>query len=88
LAPQNATVSDTLATALLRSGQQQEAINLLKSVTKSAPNDKTLRYRLAQALSTAGQVEEAVSELQAILDDTTPFREREDAEALLSSLTQ
>jgi predicted Zn-dependent protease len=88
LAPQNLTVNDTLAMALLRAGQEQEAVDLLRSITRSAPDDKTLRYHLAQALSATGKVEEAVNELQGLLGDSTPFRERAEAEALLASLTQ
>ncbi len=87
LEPANADVADTLAMALVRTGDQKEALRLLEGAVRASPEKPIIRFHFAQVLSESGDRDAAILELRKLLaqDD---FPERDQAEELLAALTQ
>jgi len=62
-------VAGVLASALVRSGNSDQGIELIKQVLEDNPSNRDLRLRLADALVLAGRVEEAHPHYRALLAD-------------------
>lgn len=88
VAPESASVADTLGVILLETGQTQEAFELLQWARRAEPNDLIIQFHFARALATNGRVADAVAELQALLKEQVAFPDRPQAEALLAELTK
>jgi thioredoxin-like negative regulator of GroEL len=73
--------------ALLKTGEKAEALTILSDARREADGDPTIRFHYAQALVENGREDRAIAVLETLLQDTETFREREDAEQLLATLT-
>ena len=67
LAPQDPLVADTLGWILLRQGDAEGALGLLRDARLRAPNNPEVRYHLAVALNEAGHASQAREELDVAL---------------------
>lgn len=85
-APGNPMVIDTLGWVLLRNGQNDRALQLLRDARLRNPADPAIRYHLAEALVKAGRTAEARTELTAALAGSPRFEGYKDAQSLLQSL--
>ncbi len=86
LAPDNASVLDTLGWTLLRENRDQEAIAHLSRAAELAPDAMEIRYHLAAALAAGGRGPDARSVLTALLAERGDFAQRTEAQRLLDSL--
>jgi putative PEP-CTERM system TPR-repeat lipoprotein len=87
IAPNAAEISDTLGWILIREGELEEGLALLREARAELEDNADVSYHFAYALREAGQTEAAREILREILGQTDPFMEREKAEALLKQLT-
>lgn len=85
-APGDAGVIDTLGWALLRNGQNERALQMLRDARLRKPDEPTIRYHLAEALVKVGRPAEAKAELQAALAAAPRFEGYKQAQTLLQSL--
>lgn len=86
LAPESADVLDTYGWVLIKSGDLQQGLRILKTAVLSAPNNRDIKFHLAAARAQTGEREQAKNDLQALLADNKPFAERAAAAALLKEL--
>jgi putative PEP-CTERM system TPR-repeat lipoprotein len=86
VAPDSATVKDTLGMILLDQGQTGRALGLLKEAAAKASDNLSTQYHLALALTRSGDKEQARKILKALSAEQKPFSEKPEAEALLQSL--
>jgi cytochrome c-type biogenesis protein CcmH/NrfG len=84
--PGNAATIDTLGWALLKNGQSDRALQLLRDARLRQPGNPEIAYHLATALAQAGRKTEAKSELESALRSGVAFEGLEQAKALLKSL--
>ncbi|HUN52595.1 MAG TPA: XrtA/PEP-CTERM system TPR-repeat protein PrsT, partial [Candidatus Sulfotelmatobacter sp.] len=87
LDPQSAEVMDTLGMVLLQNGSAAEAASNLQKASEKAPANPTIKYHFAQALVSTGQKDGARFVLNQLLSNKQPFKERADAEKLLTQLS-
>jgi putative PEP-CTERM system TPR-repeat lipoprotein len=87
LAPDAATIDDTLGWILLQSGDAEGGLKLLKEAT-SEPTFTTpgMKYRLAVAYDRLGRSPEARKALEDAFSSGTAFAEADDAKALRAKL--
>lgn len=88
LAPGEPEIADTLAVILLEVGEKREALDLLRNARRADSDSLTIHFHFARALAANGETEGAVNELRALLQKEGAFRERPNAEALLTELTR
>lgn len=81
LAPQAATISDTLGWILVNRGEVKRGVELLRQAATDAPIPE-IRYHLAVALAKSGQAGEAKTILDEILKPEVKFDSRGEAEKL------
>lgn len=86
LAPNSASVLDTLGMLLVKRGDAQRGLRILEQARQLAPARFDLRLNHARALVSAGQKEAARKELQAILDAKEEVAEKRAAAELLKTL--
>jgi cellulose synthase operon protein C len=86
LAPNSASVIDTLGWALFTAGQTDRAVQLLRDARLREPDNPDIRYHLAVALAQTGRKTEALDEVEAALKITTAFESAADAERLRKTL--
>ena len=86
LAPNLASVDDTLGWILARNGKAAGAVDYLARAAKLDPSDANVEYHLAYALAKSGHPEEARQILAKILSNREPFDSRSEAERLLASV--
>ena len=79
-------IIDTLGWALVRQGQLDRGIGLLRDARLRDASNPEIRYHLAAALAKAGREAEARSELKGILKDGVAFYELDDARKLETQL--
>lgn len=74
LAPNDASIQDTLGWTLVRQGQLDAGLRQLRDARLRAPQNPEIRFHLASALALAGRSDEARRELQPMLAalDATP----------------
>ena len=70
----------------MKNAQYQEALTTLRTAFTMRSSDPSIRYHLAAALTGLGKAEQAKSELTQALASTSPFPEKQQAEALLKTL--
>lgn len=85
-APDEAAILDTYGWLLVRAGQIEQGLKLLREARLREPSSPEVRFHLALALSRSGRMAEARSELADALASGQDFAGRADAEALLKSL--
>ncbi len=86
LAPNDASVEDTLGWVLARDGKASGAVDYLRQAVKLDPSDPNVQYHLAYALAKTGQAAEARQILGKILANGQPFDSRPEARQLLTSV--
>jgi len=86
LAPDNASVTDTLGWILLQKGKVAEGLGLLERAANQAPDSPGIQLHYAEALAQGGRPKEALAVLDRILASDRPFDRRKDAEALRARL--
>ena len=86
LAPNDASVDDTLGWVLARAGKAAGAVDYLRQAAKLDPSDPNVQYHLAFALAKSGQGGEARQILDKILANGQPFDSRAEARQLLTSV--
>lgn len=88
LAPENASVGDTLGSLLIEGGDAQRGVALLEKAAKTAPDVPEIRYHLAQGWIKIGDKSKARGELERALSLNGKFSNHEDARKLLKQLQQ
>jgi putative PEP-CTERM system TPR-repeat lipoprotein len=86
LAPDNATVLDTLAVLLIDKGDTKQSIELLRRAVTLAPNTPSIRLNFARALVKDGQKASAKQELQLLSALGDKFNEQAEVARLLQGL--
>ena len=84
--PDNSFVVDTLGWILVKKGELQDGIAMLRDATETSSNTPEIHYHLAAGLAAAGEAEEAKNILQEILAKEVEFTSRQEAEDLLTTL--
>ena len=86
LAPNNASIMDTLGWILVEQRDTKRGIPILQKAITLAPDLSELRYHLAVALSRTGDHAEARKELKQLLASGENFSNREEANTLLKKI--
>uniref|UniRef100_UPI001E5F0455 tetratricopeptide repeat protein n=1 Tax=Roseomonas rosulenta TaxID=2748667 RepID=UPI001E5F0455 len=86
----NPASADTLGWILVRRGNTERGVALLRQATEASrgpagPNPG-IAYRLAYGLKAAGQRDEALATLRPVLEGSAQFPERRDAERLMAEM--
>ena len=87
LAPNDASIQDTLGWALVEQGQMDQGLRHLRDARLRDPGNAEIRYHLATALFRAGRKEEARRELEPVLKEDVRFASRDSARALWRNLS-
>jgi putative PEP-CTERM system TPR-repeat lipoprotein len=82
----NAQTADTLGWILVTGGNAANGVALLRQSATEASNDPRVVYHYAVALKDTGAKEEAIKQLTAVVAMKGNFKEKGDAERLLSDL--
>ena len=85
LAP-NAQTADTLGWILVTSGNAANGVALLRQATSEASNDPRVVYHYAVALKDTGKKDEAIKQLNNVLNIQGQYREKDDAQRMLTDL--
>ena len=85
LAPGNPEIAHTYGWTLMNNGRTSEALGVLESAARSAPEDGELNFHLALALIRDGDKRRGLEVLQTALADED-FESRAEAEQLLTQL--
>ena len=85
-ASNEAAVLDTLGWALIRNGQLDRGLGLLRDARLRDASNPDIRFHLAAGLAQAGREAEARAELKEILKDGAAFDELEEARKLQKKL--
>jgi putative PEP-CTERM system TPR-repeat lipoprotein len=86
LRPDNGAITDTLGWVLVRQGEVQRGLELLRKAVQQAPNTPTIRYHLAVALAEAGAKKEARDTLAELVNSGQVFKDLPKAKQLLQEL--
>lgn len=86
LQPDNSSVVDTLGWILVKKGNLEEGVTMLRDAVEKSSGRPDIRFHLAAALVDAGEVAEAKSILEEVLSGNDTFASRKEAEELLASL--
>jgi putative PEP-CTERM system TPR-repeat lipoprotein len=86
LAPASPDVLDTLGVILMENGQNSRALNLIEQAYSFAPNRPGIIYHLAQAYEESGRIDDAKKALASLLQMQGDFKEKREAEQMLSRL--
>lgn len=86
LAPQAATVIDTLGYLHVRLGDAKRGVELLRDARAKSPQSPDIGYHLAAGLAKTGDREQARAILKEVLAAAPNFGERAEAEKLLKEL--
>ncbi|WP_431067400.1 XrtA/PEP-CTERM system TPR-repeat protein PrsT [Methylotuvimicrobium sp.] len=82
LAPELASVNDTLGWILVHEGQIEKGLNYLRNAHSRASEDPEIRYHIGVALYRLGRLDEAKAEFEAAINTGQTFNGIEDAKAL------
>ena len=88
LAPDNASVADTLGALLVERGDAARGMELLEKAVKAAPNVAEIHYHLAQGWVKKGDKSKARGELERALSINEKFSDHVDALNLLRKLRE
>jgi putative PEP-CTERM system TPR-repeat lipoprotein len=83
LLPEDGAVADTLGWLLVKAGEHERALELLREARQRAGNVPDVRYHLAVVLHELGRFGEARRELDELLGSGVKFADREEAVELL-----
>lgn len=86
LAPQSATVLDTLGWILVGQNQAAKGLEYIRQALDKVPDSDTIRYHYAVALAQSGQRDKARQELSRLVQGKRDFPELQEARALLDKL--
>jgi putative PEP-CTERM system TPR-repeat lipoprotein len=86
LAPQSATIKDTLGVLLIERGKLAPGLELLQAASRLAPQDPRIRLNLARALVAAGKKQDARRELDQLAALGATFPGQNEVAALLKKL--
>lgn len=86
IAPQSASIMDTLAAILLMKGDTAGAHRIIENALEIKPKSPTLLFRRAMLLEATGKADEAIVELTRLLKKDQAFPERPEAESMLARL--
>jgi putative PEP-CTERM system TPR-repeat lipoprotein len=87
MAPQAPEVLDTLGVILLQNGKTDEAVETLRKAVAARPQgDPEIKFHLVQSLIRAGNKDDARENLRTLLSSEQPFKDRTQAEKLLTEL--
>jgi len=86
LAPQSASIKDTLGVLLIERGKVPEGLELLQAAARMAPQDGAIRLNLARGLIAAGKKQEARRELDQLAALGDRFRGQAEVAQLLKQL--
>jgi putative PEP-CTERM system TPR-repeat lipoprotein len=86
LAPNNATIQDTLGWILVQRGDLDAGLRHLREARLRSPQDPEIRYHLASALARASRREEARRELEPAMAPGLSFTAQQDARKLWAEL--
>jgi tetratricopeptide (TPR) repeat protein len=84
-APDNPTVTDTLAWIYVKKGTLEPAVRFLKECLEKTPGDANCRYHLGVAYYQSGEMPQAKQSLQAALAKL-PASDADDARKLLTTI--
>jgi tetratricopeptide (TPR) repeat protein len=86
LAPENGSITDTLAWILFNEGELERALSLLERAVEQSPDDPEIQFHLATVLRSTGNATRAKSIVDELLESGVPFPSRERAKELAKSL--
>lgn len=86
LAPQSPEITDTLGWILVKEGEVDEGLPLLREAHAGLEDNPDIRYHLAYALSASGDKATALEILTPLSEVETPFMEKKAADQLLQNL--
>lgn len=86
LDPAEPAIMDTLAQALIDSGELAQGIALLEKAVAAAPTNHEIRLHFAQALLKSGSKASAIGQLQTLVASNSSSRDVREAMALLQKL--
>lgn len=86
LAPESATVLDTLGWILVEQNQPTQGLALIRKALDKVPESGTIRFHYAVALARTGQREKARQELSQLVQGKVDFPELQEARVLLGKL--
>jgi Flp pilus assembly protein TadD len=86
LAPDQATILDTLGVLLVEKGDTARGVELLQKATKLAPELVAIRLNLAKALIKAGQKDAAKKELEELSKLGDKYKDQASVEQLMKGL--
>lgn len=86
LVPGAPDVTDTYGWLLVRGGEPDKGVPLLRDASDKAPDSAIIRYHFAAALAATGATAEAKQVLERLLASPARFDDRADAEKLLGQL--
>jgi putative PEP-CTERM system TPR-repeat lipoprotein len=87
LEPDSAATNDTLGWLLVRTGEVERGLGLLRKAEARAAQSPEIRYHIAVAMHALGRLDEAREALDGALDSGRPFDGDEEARGLLRELT-
>ena len=87
LAPEDASINDTLGWVLLSSGKPDKALHYLREARLRNPKSGEIRYHLASALAQLGKREEARRELEGAFNGNS-FESQDAARRLMDELAR
>lgn len=88
LAPEDASIQDTLGWVLVQQGQVDRGLRHLREARLRDPGNPEIRYHLAAALARSGRAGEARDEIEQALKSDRPFDSLSEARALRSELAK
>lgn len=88
LAPEDASIADTLGWVYFKRGEQAKGVPLLKEAAEKAPTSGEIQYHLGMASYMAGQTDLARSALQRAVAAPESFPGKPEAQKQLALLTQ
>jgi Flp pilus assembly protein TadD len=85
-APKVPEIADTYGWILVQRNQAAEGLGVLQAALSGSPSNPDIQYHVAAAYAKSGQQKKAAELLRESLKSGKPFRSREAAESLLSSI--
>lgn len=86
LAPESPAINDTLGWVLVKNGDSERAVELLKYASKNAPADSDIMYHYAVALVKTGDKNKALRILYRFVPLNGSYESKNEAELLLKKL--
>ena len=85
-APKSVAITDTYGYFLVRDGQFQKGLELIKQAAENTPLDKDIQYHLALAYEKTGQRDKAQGILESIVNSQAYFSEQKNAKKLFQDI--